>query len=333
VSVRATDAAGNTDASPATRSFTVDTEAPETDITSAPTATSDSAQASIAFTVNEAGSTSECRVDGGAWVACSSPYAVNGLGNGAHTVGVRSRDAAGNVESPGASASWTVALPDGGGGDPGTPAGTPPRVDLGVTTGSRSLTLTANARDDNGIERVEFWVDDQRVDTDADSPFTARVYASRLDSGYHTLSVRAFDASGQAASSARTARVYDSSRGSRWSEGTTSLRSSDNGDGAIHLSGRASAGGSVTVGMTKCDDENPLRSYRVVARFDTVVYVLYSWGRDSSSNFDVVMFLANKLPRRLGLDGTSDLPSGFFQPAPPLPSEIVQRVPSTMHPD
>jgi hypothetical protein len=255
VAVRATDASDNTDASPATRSFTVDTEAPQTDITSAPAATSDSAQASIAFTVDEGGATSECRLDGGAWVACSSPYAVSGLGDGAHTVAVRSRDAAGNVESPGASASWTVALPDGG-GDPGTPAGEPPRVDLGVTTGSRSLTLTANARDDNGIDRVEFWVDDQRVDTDTDSPFTARVYASRLGSGYHTLSVRAFDASGQAASSARTARVYDSSRGPRWSEGTTSLRSSDNGDGAIHLWGRGRANGSVTVGLTRCDDEN-----------------------------------------------------------------------------
>ena len=64
---------------------------------------------------------------------------------------------------------------------------------------------------------------------------------------------------------------------------------------------------------------DPLRSYHVVARFDTVVYVLYSWGRDSSSNFDVVMFLANNLPRRLGLDH-----------APGLPIQFFERVPSTM---
>jgi hypothetical protein len=74
-----------------------------------------------------------------------------------------------------------------------------------------------------------------------------------------------------------------------------------------------------TGACTKCDDENPLRSYRVVARFDTVVYVLYTWGRDSGSNFDVTMFLANKLPRRLGLDG-----------APALPEQFFQRVPSTV---
>ena len=71
-----------------------------------------------------------------------------------------------------------------------------------------------------------------------------------------------------------------------------------------------------TGACTKCDDENPLRSYRVVARFDTVVYVLYSWGRDSSSNFEVVMYLANKLPRRLGLDPSPSLPARFFQGVP-----------------
>ena len=54
-----------------------------------------------------------------------------------------------------------------------------------------------------------------------------------------------------------------------------------------------------TGACTKCNEENPLRSYRLVMRFDTIVYVLYSWGRDSSSNFDVVMFLARKLPKHL----------------------------------
>ena len=55
-----------------------------------------------------------------------------------------------------------------------------------------------------------------------------------------------------------------------------------------------------TGACSKCDDDNPLRSYRIVARFDTVVHVLYAWGRDSGSNFDVVMYLANKLPKHLG---------------------------------
>jgi hypothetical protein len=51
---------------------------------------------------------------------------------------------------------------------------------------------------------------------------------------------------------------------------------------------------------SKCDDDNPLRSHRLVARFDTVVYSLYTWGRDAGANFDVVMYLALKLPKHLG---------------------------------
>jgi hypothetical protein len=55
-----------------------------------------------------------------------------------------------------------------------------------------------------------------------------------------------------------------------------------------------------TGACSKCVDDNPLRSYRIVTRFDTVVYVLYTWGRDAGANFDVVMFLANRLQKHLG---------------------------------
>jgi hypothetical protein len=255
VSVRATDDADNTDGSPATRSFTVDTAAPSTDITSAPPATSDSAQATIAFTVEESGATSECRLDDDAWVACTSPHQVSGLGNGAHTLVVRSRDAAGNVESPGATASWTVDLPDGG--EPGTPAGGAPTADVSFPEGEpggRTLSLTASADDDHGIDHVEFWVDRTRVDTDTQAPFSARIPASNLRSGTHTISLRAFDASGQAASAAVTARVVSGEYGRTWTAASTpiELASTDNGDGAMHLVGRTAPNRTVSVGLARC---------------------------------------------------------------------------------
>jgi hypothetical protein len=268
LNVRATDAADNTDDSPAVRSFRVDTEAPHTEITSGPPESSGSPQATVAFTVVEPGATSECRLDDGAWVACTSPYELSGLGDGAHAVVVRSRDAAGNVESPGASASWTVALP--GGGDPGTPAGTPPTVDLSVPgSGSyigRTLTLTATADDDHGVDHVDFWVDGTRVDRDTEAPYSVRVSARSLRTGTHTLSVRAFDAAGQAASAATTARTYDGRRGRAWSgsSSTTELTSADNGAGAIHLWGRTADNATVSVGLAPCDGANG----DVVDRFD-----------------------------------------------------------------
>jgi Bacterial Ig-like domain/PKD domain len=114
VSVRATDAAGNTDATPATQSFTVgtapppDTTAPDTTITSGPTGTTDDATPTFAFT-SEANAVFECRVDTGAWAACTSPWTTATLGDGPHSVSVRATDVAGNTDATPATRSFTVA--------------------------------------------------------------------------------------------------------------------------------------------------------------------------------------------------------------------------------
>jgi hypothetical protein len=106
--VRATDAAGNVDASPATRTWTVDTAAPNTTITSGPSGTVHSRSATLAFASDEAGSTFECRLDAATWQTCTSPQAYSGLADGSHTVQVRATDAAGNVDASPATSTWTV---------------------------------------------------------------------------------------------------------------------------------------------------------------------------------------------------------------------------------
>src|SRR3954468_11556861 len=93
--VRANDAAGNTDASPASRTWTIgtsspgDTTPPDTTISSGPTGTVTTRSASFAFTSGESGSTFQCRMDGGAWGACTSPKAYLAVADGAHTFDVR----------------------------------------------------------------------------------------------------------------------------------------------------------------------------------------------------------------------------------------------------
>lgn len=100
--VRATDAAGHTDASPATATWTVDTVAPDVAITAGPPSVS-GPRVTFAFTVSDGAVA--CSFDGVAFAACASPVAVN-LAAGAHTFAVRATDAAGNVTT--VPRSWTV---------------------------------------------------------------------------------------------------------------------------------------------------------------------------------------------------------------------------------
>jgi hypothetical protein len=108
--VRAIDAAGNADATPALHNWTVDTTAPQTSITSAPPAQTSSTSASFGFSSSETGSTFECSLDNAAFAACTSPRDYTGLAAGAHTFRVRAIDAAGNVDGTPASHTWTISL-------------------------------------------------------------------------------------------------------------------------------------------------------------------------------------------------------------------------------
>jgi len=118
--VRAKDAAGNVDGSPASYSWeiqepapTPDTIAPETTIGANPPATTTETNASFSFAgtdneTPEAGLTFECKLDTGSYAACTTPKAYTGLATGSHTFSVRAKDAAGNVDQSPASYSWTI---------------------------------------------------------------------------------------------------------------------------------------------------------------------------------------------------------------------------------
>jgi chitodextrinase len=111
-SVRTVDAAGNTDPTPATRSWTivspVDTTPPETTIDSGPAGTVASPSASFAFSATEASARFDCALDGAPFSGCSSPHTYGGLAKGTHTFLVRATDAAANADPTPASRTWTV---------------------------------------------------------------------------------------------------------------------------------------------------------------------------------------------------------------------------------
>lgn len=109
--VRATDAAGNSGATPR-RSFTVDTQAPTIALDSTPPAYTNLANSAVAFhSPSDAGATFECSTTGaaGPFSACASPQAFSTGANAtaSRTLSVRAKDAAGNLSTV-ASYSWTV---------------------------------------------------------------------------------------------------------------------------------------------------------------------------------------------------------------------------------
>ena len=180
-SVRASDAAGNTDASPASRSWTVDATAPSTSIESGPSGSVNSTSASFGFSANESGSSFECRIDGGAWGACTSPKAYSGgLAEGPHTFNVRATDVAGNVDGSPASRAWTI--------DTAAP-------NTSITSGPSGTSTSSSAS--FGFSSSETGSTFQcRVDSGSWGSCTSPKTYSALANGSHTFDVRATDVAG-----------------------------------------------------------------------------------------------------------------------------------------
>ena len=110
--VRAIDAAGNADQSPACFNWTVDTTAPTTQIDSGPPAVSATAAASFAFGGSDPGGSGvasfECRRDSEDWTPCASPRNYSALAEGPHSFEVRATDQAGNTDQTPAIHNWVI---------------------------------------------------------------------------------------------------------------------------------------------------------------------------------------------------------------------------------
>ncbi|MBU8897756.1 OmpA family protein [Corallococcus sp. M34] len=180
--VRAVDAAGNVDPTPASYTWTVDTTAPDTSFTSTPPAVSNSSSGTFDFNSNETGVTYECKLDGAAtFTACADPSTFTGLADGSHTLQVRARDAAGNVDPTPASYTWKVDT-------------TPPDTSFTSTPAQNSNSNVAVFDFSSNETNVtyECQLDGAVLFTPCADPSTF----TGLAQGSHTLLVRAVDAAG-----------------------------------------------------------------------------------------------------------------------------------------
>ena len=192
--VRALDTAGNVDSTPAESAFTVDTTAPATTITAGPAGTTADNTPSFEFTANDGAATFQCRIDSGAFAACSSPFTSAALADGSHRFQVRATDALGNVEAAPAESGFTVDTS----GPPVVPDTTAPDTEL---TSEPAAQLTAKKK--TAKAKFEFAASEAgshfecRLDSAAFSACTSPQNL-KLKKGSHTFRVRAIDAAGNA---------------------------------------------------------------------------------------------------------------------------------------
>lgn len=177
---RATDLAGNVDATPTVFAWTIDLTPPDTGFLAAPPAATTSTSASFSLWSDDPPSTFECRLDGAPFTACVSPVNLAGLSEGPHTFEARARDAAGNLDPSPATHTW--------------------RVD---TTGPAVTFTTAPAALVNTTSASFFFEANEApatfecsLDGAAFAGCTPLVTRTGLAAGTHTFSVRARDALG-----------------------------------------------------------------------------------------------------------------------------------------
>ena len=204
LSAKATDKAGNA-ATSAEIGVTVDNTPPDPSITAPTAGATFSRSIPVAASVPDASRV--LRVDLLAnGVVVGSDFAppwnltwATGAVTGAVTLTVTARDAAGNTAT---SPAVDVTVKD----------LTAPSVSLSSPAGGSSVKgtafLTATAVDDIGVSHVQFYVDGVLLLDDTAAPWSASWDTSAL-SGLHALSAKAFDAAGNAATSASVAVMVD----------------------------------------------------------------------------------------------------------------------------
>jgi hypothetical protein len=138
----------------------------------------------------------EVSVDGGTtWHPASGraswSYTWTPATSGAVTIKSRAVDDSGNLETPSAGVTITV----------GTPDTTPPAVTMnapanGATVSGATVTVSANASDNQGVTSVQFLLDGGSLGApDTVAPYSITWDTTTATNGSHTLSARASDAS------------------------------------------------------------------------------------------------------------------------------------------
>ncbi|RPJ50711.1 MAG: hypothetical protein EHJ95_06570, partial [Methanobacteriota archaeon] len=181
--VRARDADGNVDLTPADHSWTIGYIPPPVTLVSNPPAETENTSATFMFTSSDATAAYECSLDGSTFASCVSPKTYNGLALGNHTFQVRILNPNAVAEAPITTYTWTIV-------DLSAP-------DTVIDAGPASVTGLAEASFSfHSTEPLSTF--ECSLDGAPFSSCSSLANYSGLVAGEHTFSVRAIDAGGNA---------------------------------------------------------------------------------------------------------------------------------------
>lgn len=191
IRVRVFDAEGNV--TEVTRQITVGVDATAPTVTASVSQTASGRVTILANARDDQGITRVEFYEGGVLIGTDTeaPYTLErtytAAQNGRRTVTVRAYDAQGNTAET--TVSFTI--------DVDLPPTVSLRVNRDTLARDNTVTVTADARDDRGITKVEFYVDGVLRTTDTQAPYTADLSFTFRDNGSRVIRVVAYDTAGQ----------------------------------------------------------------------------------------------------------------------------------------
>jgi len=280
LTAKAYDAANNVTTSTAV-TVTVDNTGPVLSGTTASSITHSSA--TVTWTSNEA---SDSQVEYGLTTSYGNSTAVNAPLVTSHSQGltglapetlyhyrVKSKDAASNLTTTGDFTFTTPAAPD----------VTAPTASISAPANGAflkgTITVSANASDNVGVTKVEFYKDADAVPyaTDTSSPYDASLDTTTLTDGAHTLTVKAFDAAGNVTTSATVSVTVDNTLPS-----VTITSPSNNARVSRNTTVTIAANASDAIGVTKVE----FLVNNVLKCTDTISPYTCAWAVPSGPNIN-----------------------------------------------
>lgn len=250
IKVTAVDKAGNTTSAVSSSTFTIDSTAPTTSITSNPASPTNATTATFGFSGSDTGGSTvasyQCQLDSGGYSSCTSTKSYSSLTAGSHTFYVKATDAVGNAQSTATTYTWTVDL------TAPTLTITTPSTNgtVALATGLPSVTL-AGACSENGIN-VAITGAVTGSASCASGAWSTNLNLNSLSDGTATLTATQTDVAGNSTAVSRTMIVDKTNP-------TVSLTSFNNG---------AYAGGS-TVNITWSASDTNIATTPITLAYST----------------------------------------------------------------